>query len=115
MVFAQVISKTKRNPIPKEWIMDKKEAYQEKVIAQLRESEANIARLQAKADQAQAEAKIEYYVKIEELRAKRDLAQQRLEELREAGDEAWEDLKAGIENAWDDLRTATQNALAKIK
>jgi hypothetical protein len=36
--------------------MGKKEAYQEKVAAQLRESEANIARLQAKADQAQAEA-----------------------------------------------------------
>jgi uncharacterized coiled-coil DUF342 family protein len=115
MVFAWVISRTKRNHMPKEGIMGKKEAYQEKVTAQLRELEANIARLQAKADQAHAEAKIESYEKIEELRAKRDLAQQKLEELREAGDEAWEELKAGIENAWDDLRTAMQNALARIK
>jgi len=49
--------------------MNKKEAYQEKFDAQLREWSAKIDELKAKADQAKAEAKIEYYEQIEALRS----------------------------------------------
>lgn len=95
--------------------MSLKEAYQEKMEAQLREWEADIARLRAKADQTKAEAKIEYYQQIEVLRTKKEAAHQKLQELRETSEDAWEELKAGIENAWDDLRHAVTNALAKFK
>ena len=62
--------------------MNKKEAYQEKFDAQLREWSAKIDELKAKADQAKAEAKIEYYEQIEELRSKQAAAQTKLQELR---------------------------------
>jgi chromosome segregation ATPase len=95
--------------------MSLQEAYREKMEAQLREWEADIARLQAKADQAKAEAKIEYYQQIEALRTKKAVAHQKLQELQETSEDAWEELKAGIENTWDDLRHAVTNALAKFK
>ncbi|MBD9356510.1 sll1863 family stress response protein [Methylomonas albis] len=93
----------------------KKEAYQEKFEAQLREWAAEIEVLKAKADTATAEAKIVYFGQIEELHAKQTAAQTKLQELRASGEQAWEALKPGLEHAWHDLRTAIDDAVSKIK
>ena len=92
-----------------------KEAYQQKMEAQLKEWAAKIGELMAKAEKAKAEATIEYQRQIKELQAKQAVAQEKLEELRKAGEGAWEDLRAGLETAWDDLRSACNNAVARFK
>ncbi len=70
---------------------DKRKAYEEKLDAQLKEWNAQIALLKAKAENAKADAKIDYYKTIETLEAKQDEAKTKLQELKTAGDEAWED------------------------
>jgi hypothetical protein len=94
---------------------DKRKAYEEKIDAQLKEWSAQIALLKAKADQAKADAKIEYYKTIEALQRKQNDAKAKLQELRTAGDEAWEDLKAGSEKAWSEIKTALHDATSRFK
>ncbi|MDD5411512.1 MAG: coiled coil domain-containing protein [Methylobacter sp.] len=95
--------------------MSKKEAYQDKIDAQLREWSAKIDELNAKANKATAEVKIEYYEQIEELRSKQANAQTKLQALRNSGEQAWEELKPGLEQAWDDLKTSVEKAISKFK
>jgi predicted ATP-binding protein involved in virulence len=94
---------------------DKRKAYEEKLDAQLREWNAQIVLLNAKAQNAKADAKIEYYKTIEALQHKKDEAGTRLNKLKTAGDGAWEDLKTGAEKAWDEVRAAFHNAASKFQ
>lgn len=95
--------------------MEKKETYQEKMAAQLKEWNAMLEELKAKAQRASAGAKIQYQEQIELLRAKYDAAQAKLQELRTAGESAWEHLTVGMENAWKELKSAWDTAVAKLK
>ncbi len=95
--------------------MDKKQVYQEKMEAQLKEWAAKIDELKAWADQAEAQQKLDYYEQVESLREKQDKARQKLEALRDAGEGAWEEIKAGVEMAWDDLSLAVDNAIMRFK
>ena len=66
--------------------------------------------MKAKADKADADAKIEYNKQIEDLRSKQEAAQvkEKLGEFKDAGENAWEDLKAGTELARDSLGEAVK-------
>ncbi len=94
---------------------DKRKAYEEKLDAQLKEWNAEIDLLKAKAENAKADRKIEYATKIDTLQHKRDIAKTKLHELKNAGDEAWEDIKTGAEKAWAEVKTAFHDAAAKFK
>ncbi|GKS63258.1 hypothetical protein YTPLAS72_05620 [Nitrospira sp.] len=72
--------------------MSIKDAYLEKMEAQLRE----------------------WGAKIDELKAKWDAAQTKLGEIKAAGEEAWEILKPGVESAWSELKAAIDGAATKF-
>lgn len=95
--------------------MEMKDAYQDKMDARLREWQAKIDALKAKADQAEAEQKIKYYEEIESLRTKQQQMQKKLEELRKASSGAWDEVKAGVDVAWAELQDAAQRAMDKFK
>lgn len=95
--------------------MTKKQAYEERLRAELDEWTAKIDVLKAKADKAEAGAKIKYYETIEELQAKQTLAKDKLRRLHEASDDAWEDLKKGIQSAWSDLGDAVRSATSHFR
>ena len=94
--------------------MSMKHAYQQKLQARMDAWNAEISKLKAKADAAEADAQLEYYKQIEELRQEQQAAQAKLDELREAGEDAWEDLKAGVENAWSSLGEAVKTAASRF-
>ena len=94
---------------------EKRKAYEEKVDAQLKEWNAQITLLKAKAENAKADAKIDYYKKIEALERKHDRAKTKLQELKTAGDEAWEAVKTGAEKAWAEVKTAYHDAASSFK
>lgn len=94
---------------------DKRKAYEEKFDAQLKEWSAEIALLNAKADTAKAEVKVEYYKTIETLQGKQETAKMKFQELMAAGDDAWEDLATGAENAWTEVKTAFISAGSRFK
>ena len=95
--------------------MNKKQAYEEKLQAQLKEWSAQIDLLKARAENAEAESKVRYSETIEKLQSKKAFAEQKLQELRHAGDDAWTDLQEGLENAWADLGTAVRSAVERFK
>jgi len=92
-----------------------KEAYEQKLQAQLDEWSADIDKLKAKADGAEADMQLEYYKQIEELRSLKDTAVDKLIELKDASDDTWEDLKAGIESAWDSLGNVFNSFASRFK
>lgn len=95
--------------------MGMKEAYQQMMEARLKEWGARINELKAKADAAEAHAKVEYYKQIETLRNQQAVAQEKLQALKNAGEGAWEDLKGGLETAWDNLKSSIEGAMSKFK
>lgn len=95
--------------------MSMKEAYEKKLQSHLDEWGAEIDKLKAKADSAEADTQLEYYKQIEALRSKQESANKKLAELKEAGDDAWEDLKSGLDSAWDSLSIAVKSAKSRFK
>lgn len=94
--------------------MNSKQAYQKKVQAQLDEWSAEIDKLRAKADRADAEAEIALNREIDNLRDKRNQARQKLDELSSAGEDAWEDIKTGVEAASNALGHAVRSAQSRF-
>ena len=95
--------------------MSEKNQYIEKAKARIAQWDAEIDKMKAKADEAEAGAKIEYQKQLSEMRTQRDEADSRLTELRNASDEAWEDVKFGFDKAWDDISNAFTNATSRYK
>ena len=83
---------------------EKRDAYVKKLKALLDEWNADIDKLSAKTDKADADAKIEYHKKLDELKEKRSEIEHKIEVMQESGESAWEDLKHGLEDSWDTLK-----------
>ena len=86
-----------------------KEAYQEKIEAQLREWTAKINELKAKADGAKADAKIEMYKRIDVIWAKQEAAQAKFQELKQRGADKREEIRTSLDKAMDDLKTTWES------
>ena len=95
--------------------MSVKEEYQKKLQEQLDEWGVEIDKLKTLADKAKAGLKTEYQKEVLDLRAKRDAAQVKLDELKKESGDAWEDLKDGCEGAWDALSKGIQSAASRFK
>ena len=87
--------------------MSLKDAYVSKMEGQLKEWEAELSKLKARAQKAAAQGRIEYQKQLEASEAKRQAVRQKLEELKKAGEDRWEALKAGLESAWNELKSST--------
>jgi len=94
--------------------MSKKEAYEQNLQVQLEEWNARIKLLKAKAEKAEADAKVRYYDELDLLREKQSVMRHKMQELKNAGDDAWEDLKDGINKARDSLKDALADAASRF-
>jgi len=92
-----------------------RDAYVQEMKAKLDEWNAQIDRLSAKADAAQADTKLEYNKQVEALKKQREEALQRLNELQSASEGAWEDMRAGMDAAWDKMTSALKNAASRFQ
>jgi hypothetical protein len=99
-----MVKKRKSSSRERRLAMGLKEAYQEKLEAQLKEWSARVKLMQAKAEVAKADAKIEMQKHLQTLQAKQEAAQQKLKELKDAGADAWEKAKPGLESAWESVK-----------
>ena len=91
----------------------KRKAYYDKLEAQLKEWEAKIGVLRAKAEKAEAETRIKYYKQIEKLQVKQKETQKKLLELKNSGEDAWESVKDNFEKTWHDLKQSFDNVFAR--
>jgi len=95
--------------------MATKEAYRKKFEAQLKEWDAKLAVLTAKAQKASADARIKYENELENLKTKRAAVHKTLEELGRRSESAWEDMKDGAEKTWDEMSKALEKVAARFK
>ncbi len=94
--------------------MDEKDAYRQKLQARLGQWRAEIDKLQAKAVEASADARLEYDKQLKELHRQQEKAREKLRELDEASGQAWKELRSGMEKAWDELGAAVQKATERF-
>ena len=95
--------------------MNMKEAYKQKVEAELDLAQAKLAEMQARVKTASLDTHNSYYEQVSELERKYDTAKVRLKELGDASDTAWEHLKDGVENAWESLSASIRDTTNKFK
>jgi len=93
-----------------EFSQQTKEEFQKKLEAQLKQSDAEIARLREKGSELKDEAKANWERKMANLETKRDAARAKLAEIGASSAEAWKDVQKGAQSAWDELDQAFRDA-----
>lgn len=91
---------------------DEAVAHARKLAADL---DAKIKELESQAANQTGEAKAKLQEQIKDLRAKRDAARAKLNELTRASKASWERAKEGFANAYRDLAQAYEKAAAEFK
>lgn len=81
--------------------MSKRDEYIEKMKLQLDDVNAKMSALEAKAQEAKAEAREKYQTEMAKLREQSQLAIAKLDELRAAGEDSWEAMVAEMEKIRD--------------
>jgi gas vesicle protein len=81
----------------------------------LDKTDAEVDVLQAKADEASGDAKVVYQKEIENLKHKREVAANKLDELDDASADSWDDAKDGFTEAYKALYDAYKDAVANFK
>jgi hypothetical protein len=95
--------------------MSERDAYVQKLKAQLDEWNAEIDRLEAQARQAGGDARLQYEKQVQSLREQRRDAETRLAGLRAATGDAWDQLREGVDQAWSDLKSGLEKASSAFK
>jgi hypothetical protein len=95
--------------------MSTKEAYKQKIEAELELAQAKLDQFKAQAKISTADARIKYAKHVDEIEHRVGATKAKLKELGEASEDAWEQLKDGVESAWGALSVAMRNAAAKFK
>ncbi len=95
--------------------MTERQLYIDKMKAKLDEWNAEINKLQAKADGASAELQLKFKQDIKHLKEQRKQIAEKLQAVQKASDSAWDDLKAGLEKSWHSLDKAISSAWSRFK
>jgi hypothetical protein len=86
--------------------METRDADVGKMETQLKEWGTKLDELLAKADAAGTKADTVYRKRIDNLKAKYQVAHSKLDELKSAGNAKWDTFGTGVESAWNELRDA---------
>jgi ElaB/YqjD/DUF883 family membrane-anchored ribosome-binding protein len=95
--------------------MSTKEAYKQKINAELGLAQAKLVEFKAEVKNSAADVRVKYNEHLDELQGMVDTTKEKLKGLDSAGEDAWEHLKDGIESAWNSLGTALDDTAAKFK
>jgi len=95
--------------------MAKKDEYVATMESEIKKWDAEVDNLNAKGAQLSAEARAGYDTQVKALRADRDFAFSKLEELRTANESAWDKMQAGVDAAWVTMKKSLDKAAAQYK
>ena len=93
---------------------DSKQAYEDKLQAQLDLWKAEMAKLRAQADVASAEARIKINQHMEKLMDEQKQAHEKLEELQQASSDAWHDMKSGVDKSFEIFSASVKSAMSRF-
>jgi len=95
--------------------MSKRDEYVAKLKTQIDEWNVQVDKLEARAKQLSASARIGYDEQVKALYQQREVAKAKLAEIQAASDGAWEDLRHGVDGAWTAFRDALEKAASRYK
>ncbi len=99
----------------RDFTMDQKEILQQKVRQQLSTFDDKIDHLQAKAENANDEAKAQWDALSIDMKKKLEVAEQRAERLKDVSADKWDDVKASLSAALEDIEEAYNRAVARLQ
>ena len=94
--------------------MGNREEYIDKLAARLKKWDAEISKLEEKAENAKTDVKAKYKEKTDELRAKKESIQQKARDFRDTNEETFNLIKDGIEDSLTRLTKAINDTFAKF-
>ena len=95
--------------------MDKKNEYCTAMESEIRKWDAAVDQMNAKGQTLAAEARSGYETQVKALRADRDLAFAKLQEMRTANESAWQHMQSGMNAAWTSMKNSLEKATAQYK
>ena len=96
----------------KDYTIQQKEAFQRKVQSELDEVQTRITQLRGQVKQTSAEARVDIQKAISELEKKKDLAEDKVQDIHSATGSSWEQVKSKTAVAMDDLRDSLTRTLS---
>lgn len=90
--------------------MMQRDEYIQKLKTQLDEWNAEMAKWEAKAASAQADARPEYERQLETFRRQRDEGLEQMRKLQAAAGNAWQEFARGTEEAWKKMQESFEKA-----
>ena len=95
--------------------MSKKDEYFALMEAQIKKWDTEVDKLKVKGEQLSAEASAKYAEQLKAMRANRDAAYKKLQEMRAANESAWQHMQSGIDAAWASMKSALDKASSELK
>jgi len=94
--------------------MANRDEYVKKLKSQLDQWNAEVAKWEAHAKQAQAGVQAEYQKQLQQYRSRRDEALAQLRKVQSASAEAWSDMMRGTDDAWRKMQEALNQARSRF-
>jgi hypothetical protein len=90
----------------KTWVMEpsQKDAYHQKMTAQLEELEAKLSKFKANVKEKVADARIAAGGNADDLEQRRSALREKLDEMRHTADDKWDSIKDEVEARWAALK-----------
>ena len=95
--------------------MSKKDEYFQMMESQMKKWDAEVDKLRAKSHQISADARVKYDEQLKAMRANRDAAHKKLEEMKTASESAWQNMQSGMDSAWTSMKSALEKASSQFK
>lgn len=92
-----------------------RQAYQQKMEAQLARWRADILTLEAELNEAQTSEKIALQEQLATLKTKMQHAAERLDNLKESTGDAWAEIQTDIDDIWEELSQAVELVQKEIQ
>jgi len=95
--------------------MSKRDDYVDKLKVQLDQWNAEVAKWEVQAKEAQASMHAEYEKQLTAFRQKRDQAIEQMRKVQSASGDAWMELARGADESWGKMREAFEKARLHFK
>lgn len=95
--------------------MSNRDAYIEKMKAQLDQWNAQIAEWEARSKEVQANSRLEYEKQLTAYRQQRDQALEQMHKVQGASADAWQELARGADEAWARMQEALEKAGSQFR
>jgi peptidoglycan hydrolase CwlO-like protein len=98
-----------------DYTYDKKEEYQRALAAQMRELDAKVDELKAKAARANDAVKVEFARDMDALDRQKAVLAEKTDAVKSSSASAWNDVKAGANSAMESVRQTYERAKARFQ